>query len=115
MFGPGALGALSERLRRGVGALRFEFVLLLAGCSGLVADRAALPEPSTAAIQPLRLERPVIALALGSGGSRGFAHVGVIKALEAAGVERRAIAGVAERWRPWRGYATLHLWASLGG
>ena len=24
-------------------------------------------------------------------------------------------AGVAERWRPWRAYATQHLWASLGG
>jgi len=93
MFGPGALGALSERLRRGVGALRFAFVLLLAGCSGLVADRAALPEPSTAAIQPLRLERPVIALALGSGGSRGFAHVGVIKALEAAGIKPDIVVG----------------------
>jgi AraC family transcriptional regulator of adaptative response / DNA-3-methyladenine glycosylase II len=23
-------------------------------------------------------------------------------------------AAVAERWRPWRAYATQHLWASLG-
>ena len=41
------------------------------------------------------------------------ADLGVIKALEAAGVARRAIMDVAERWRPWRGYATLHLWSSL--
>ena len=53
--------------------------------------------------------------ALGDRDAFPAADLGVIKALEAAGVERRAIAGVAERWRPWRGYATLHLWASLGG
>ena len=41
------------------------------------------------------------------------ADLGVIKALAAAGVERRAIFNVAEAWRPWRGYATIHLWASL--
>jgi NTE family protein len=76
-----------------MGALRIAFVLLLAGCSSLLADKAALPEPSTAAIQALRLERPVIALALGSGGSRGFAHVGVIKALEAAGIKPDIVVG----------------------
>jgi 3-methyladenine DNA glycosylase/8-oxoguanine DNA glycosylase len=43
------------------------------------------------------------------------ADLGVIKALEAVGVERRSIARVAEGWRPWRGYATLHLWESLAG
>ena len=34
----------------------------------------------------MKSERPLVALALGGGGARGFAHVGVIKALEAAGV-----------------------------
>ena len=52
--------------------------------------------------------------ALGDRDAFPAADLGVIKALGAAGVERRAIASVAERWRPWRGYATLHLWASLG-
>src|ERR671910_269938 len=28
--------------------------------------------------------------------------------------DRRSVAAVAERWRPWRAYATQHLWASLG-
>jgi 3-methyladenine DNA glycosylase/8-oxoguanine DNA glycosylase len=41
------------------------------------------------------------------------ADLGVIKALQAAGVDRKAIFTVAERWRPWRAYATLHLWAGL--
>lgn len=35
---------------------------------------------------PVKSERPLVALALGGGGARGFAHVGVIKELEAAGV-----------------------------
>jgi len=29
--------------------------------------------------------------------------------------DRRSVAALAERWRPWRAYATQHLWASLGG
>jgi 3-methyladenine DNA glycosylase/8-oxoguanine DNA glycosylase len=51
--------------------------------------------------------------ALGDRDAFPSADLGVIKALEAAGVARRSIVDVAERWRPWRGYATLHLWASL--
>jgi 3-methyladenine DNA glycosylase/8-oxoguanine DNA glycosylase len=41
--------------------------------------------------------------------------LGVVKALRAlAGIERPADGvALAERWRPWRGYATLHLWESL--
>ena len=26
----------------------------------------------------------------------------------------RSVAALAERWRPWRAYATQHLWAKLG-
>jgi NTE family protein len=52
-------------------------------------DRA----PRSAEIVPLRAEQPLIALALGSGGARGFAHVGVIKALEAAGIEADIVTG----------------------
>jgi 3-methyladenine DNA glycosylase/8-oxoguanine DNA glycosylase len=51
--------------------------------------------------------------ALGDRDAFPGADLGVIKALAAAGVERRSIVAVAEAWRPWRGYATLHLWASL--
>jgi AraC family transcriptional regulator of adaptative response / DNA-3-methyladenine glycosylase II len=39
--------------------------------------------------------------------------LGVIRAMAARGVARGAIIAAAERWRPWRGYATLHLWHSL--
>jgi 3-methyladenine DNA glycosylase/8-oxoguanine DNA glycosylase len=41
------------------------------------------------------------------------ADLGVIKALEALGVARADQVGTAERWRPWRAYAVLHLWESL--
>ena len=53
--------------------------------------------------------------ALGDRDAFPAADLGVIKALAAAGVERGSIVAVAERWRPWRGDATLHLWASLHG
>jgi NTE family protein len=38
-------------------------------------------------------ERPTIGLALGSGGARGFAHIGVIRALAAAGIRPDVIVG----------------------
>ena len=50
--------------------------------------------PRQAAIVPLKSERPVVALALGGGGARGFAHIGVIKALEDAGVQIDIVTGV---------------------
>ena len=46
------------------------------------APPAAEPQPKT----EVRLVPPKIALALGGGAARGFAHVGVIKALEAHGI-----------------------------
>lgn len=45
------------------------------------------------------------------------ADLGVIKALRALLPEEPSparIAALAESWRPWRAYATLHLWHSLG-
>jgi 3-methyladenine DNA glycosylase/8-oxoguanine DNA glycosylase len=50
--------------------------------------------------------------ALGDRDAFPSADLGVIKAMQAAGVARQSILEVADRWRPWRGYATLHLWAS---
>jgi 3-methyladenine DNA glycosylase/8-oxoguanine DNA glycosylase len=41
------------------------------------------------------------------------ADLGVIKALEALGIARVDQVATAERWRPWRAYAVLHLWESL--
>lgn len=41
----------------------------------------------------MQSDKPIIALALGSGGDRGFAHIGVIKALEANDIRIDIVAG----------------------
>lgn len=69
------------------------FALLLAGCALTQREYPELATPRAAAIEPLRAPRPLVALVLGAGGSRGFAHVGVIKALEAAGVVPDIVVG----------------------
>ncbi|HEY3349543.1 MAG TPA: AlkA N-terminal domain-containing protein [Thermoanaerobaculia bacterium] len=56
----------------------------------------------------------VVALrALGEGDAFPDGDLGLVKAMERAGVKKSRIAARAERWRPYRAYATLHLWASL--
>src|SRR5688572_3253210 len=66
---------------------------LLGACSLLPADYNGARAPRQAAIVPLKAERPLIALALGGGGTRGFAHIGVIKALEKAGIVPDIVTG----------------------
>jgi NTE family protein len=59
--------------------------LWLAGCTTLPAPRPETPPPPTTVPQaPPR--KPKIGLALGGGAARGFAHIGVIKMLEAQGI-----------------------------
>jgi NTE family protein len=63
-------------------------VLSLAGCESTDVPAERLPrfvEPAGPA--------PRVALVLGSGGPRGFAHIGVLKALEANGVKPDLIVG----------------------
>jgi len=72
--------------------LLIPLLALLASCSWRPADHN-LPLPSEQAIVPLRAERPLVALVLGSGGARGFAHIGVIKALEDAGIHADIVTG----------------------
>ncbi|MCC7054926.1 MAG: DNA-3-methyladenine glycosylase 2 family protein [Gemmatimonadaceae bacterium] len=52
--------------------------------------------------------------ALGDRDAFPAADLGVLKAMDSAGIARRDILARAEAWRPWRAYATLHLWESLG-
>jgi len=59
-------------------------VLLLAGCSLL---QPAKPNSSAGA------HKPKIALALGGGAARGFAHIGVIKVLESHGIVADYVVG----------------------
>ena len=65
----------------------------ISACAPLTLDSAKPEPPSARAIVPIKADRPLIALALGGGGARGFAHVGVIKALEAAGIVPDIVAG----------------------
>jgi len=51
--------------------------------------------------------------ALGDRDAFPAADLGVLKAMAVADVPRRDIVTRAEAWRPWRAYATLHLWESL--
>ena len=69
--------------------------LFFGGCGALPGRGAApvqtVPEQSL----PARTSRakPRIGLALGGGAARGFAHIGVIKALETNGIEAEIVAG----------------------
>ena len=60
--------------------------ILLSACSFL-----NYPQPEVTKVNSGR--KPIIALALGGGAARGFAHVGVIKTLEANGIKPDLIVG----------------------
>ena len=61
------------------------FSLALVGC-----DLTAKKKPPTATI---KAREPVIALALGGGGAKGFSHIGVIKVLESHGIKAKIVTG----------------------
>lgn len=65
---------------------------LLAGCGG----DAVKPTPPAAVIKPIPPAPPVkirIGIALGGGAAKGFAHIGVIKMLEANGFKPEVVSG----------------------
>ena len=68
--------------------------VLLAGCATAPVNHTAADAPSEAPLQRVSKMQPVVGLVLGAGGSRGFAHVGVLKAFEEAGIEADVIVGV---------------------
>ncbi|MET0290446.1 MAG: patatin-like phospholipase family protein [Pseudoxanthomonas sp.] len=64
---------------------------LLGGCGG---DPVRTPPPTPALVTPIQPVRPVVVgLALGGGAAKGFAHIGVIKMLEANGIKPDVVAG----------------------
>ena len=71
---------------------------LFAGCQSTT-HLAAVPENAQAralnrvAVMSKNAEQPVIALVLGSGGARGYAHIGVIEVLEQHGIRPDYIVG----------------------
>jgi NTE family protein len=68
--------------------------VLLAGCATAPVNHTAADAPYAAPLQRMSKTRPVVGLVLGAGGSRGFAHVGVLKAFEEAGIGVDVIVGV---------------------
>jgi NTE family protein len=65
----------------------------ISACASLSLDVAQPEPPSARKIVAVTSQRPLVALVLGGGGARGFAHVGVIKALEAAGIVADIVTG----------------------
>ncbi len=74
-------------------AFQILLAVLLAGCATAPHEYPELAPPRAVEITPLSSEHPVVALVLGAGGSRGFAHVGVIKVLEAEGIRPGVVVG----------------------
>jgi NTE family protein len=67
-------------------------LVLLAGCGGIpLLQKTPPPQAIPADVPPVKPLK--IGLALGGGAARGFAHVGVIKALEAQGIVPDVVVG----------------------
>lgn len=66
-------------------------VIFMVGCAGNVAEFNGADAPQFVAFAAD--QRPRVALVLGAGGPRGFAHVGVLKVLEANGIEADLVVG----------------------
>ncbi|MDB5963020.1 MAG: patatin-like phospholipase family protein, partial [Massilia sp.] len=67
--------------------------LLLAGCRGSAPVVPSAPLAVTPPVVSAPPKKIKIGLALGGGAARGFAHIGVIKALEAQGIQADIVVG----------------------
>jgi NTE family protein len=65
----------------------------LSACSNAPIKTSEVTLPEALPIVVIKSDRPLIGLALGSGGSRGFAHIGVIKVLEENNIGVDIVAG----------------------
>lgn len=73
-------------------------ISLLSACNSLLPSKSADTPVAIAPVVPVSVptklpQKPKIALALGGGAARGFAHVGVIKALESQGIVPDIVVG----------------------
>ena len=88
---------------------------LLAGAraaSAAGSEPAHVPKPRGAPASAATPSKPRIGLALGGGSARGFAHIGVLKSLDQAGIKPNVVAGTsagalvgafyAAGWTPWQ-------------
>lgn len=72
--------------------LMLSSVVFFGGCAG-VAQRTPVVEPPIAPVEVAVARPPIIGLVLGGGAARGFAHIGVIQALEEAGIRPDLVVG----------------------
>jgi len=86
--------AVERRSRVTLGAVGLASALLVGACT---ATGPVVPQPPRSAdleiIEPSVRGRAAVGLVLGAGGSRGFAHLGVIKVLDEAGLRPDIVVG----------------------
>ncbi len=82
---------VNHQRRKLLGTLCIALPAILAGCADSIAEYDSADAPSFAPYGAN--ERPRVALVLGGGGPRGFAHLGVLNVLEANGIEVDLIVG----------------------
>lgn len=77
-------GAVLTRRKAGVSILLG--TVLIHGCASAPVESTGVDEPRAGPMAPFAPGRNVLALVLSGGSARGFAHIGVIKVLEEAGI-----------------------------
>lgn len=75
-------------IRIPLASLLSALAVFIAGCSTSPVSAPVTPQPAATPARPVK-----IGLALGGGAARGFAHIGVIKALEAQGIVPDVVVG----------------------
>ncbi|WP_445116271.1 patatin-like phospholipase family protein [Acinetobacter sp. WZC-1] len=65
----------------------------LAGLLGLSLAGCSYISKTSAPVSTVKPREPVIAIALGGGGAKGFSHIGVIKVLESHGIKPAIVTG----------------------
>ena len=82
----------SDYLFRGIKGVGVAFALFqITGCASFNYTQA--DSPIALASVPVMNPKPQVALVLGSGGPRGYAHIGVMKVFEEAGIEYDLVVG----------------------
>ena len=69
------------------------FPAVFLGACGVFVTDPPVPKPVVLDVVPLKVREPLVALVLGGGGVKGFAHVGVIKVLESHGIKPQIVVG----------------------
>lgn len=68
-------------------------IFILSACGTVLQMPEVAPVPAGTTSAPIKVREPVVALVLGGGGVKGFAHVGVIKVLESHGIKPNIVVG----------------------